>query len=141
MGEGFLGAGLNFTKEAPLVKVNLVAQVEKKKLDINYEKQTTEKNMHFHCSYFIPSCLKTCRRQKRALLTDSPICPEKQRVPFSPGSLVWDGVLELHSPSMWRPRKAQGSPPPLHNLRWRATSFNSWEESSLLAVLALDNVP
>ena len=44
--------------------------------------------MHFHCSYFIPSCLKTCHRQKRALLMDSPLCPEKQRAPFSPWSLV-----------------------------------------------------
>lgn len=141
LGEGFLGAGLNFTKEAPLVKVSLVAQVEEKKLDINYEEQTTEKNMHFHCSFFIPSCLKTCQRQKKALLMDSPICPEKQRVPFSPWSLVWDGVLELHSPWMWRLRKAQGSPPPSTTWDGEPTSFSSWEESILLAVLALDNVP
>lgn len=58
MREEFLGADLNFIKEAPLVKMSLVAHVEEKKLDIYSEEQTAEKGKHFHCSYFTPSSLK-----------------------------------------------------------------------------------
>lgn len=111
----------------------------KRKLGINSEEQTTEKNKHFHCSYFVFSYLKTYSRQKGIAQRFSSM-PEKQRIPFPQRCLACRGwsliaALALNVGA----QESTGKPPTIWD--GELTNTSSWEEYIPLAVVALDTMP
>lgn len=59
---------------------------------MNSEELTIEKNKHFHCRYLVPKYFFKPVIDNRALLKDSPVCPESRYPSHNGIWLVGDGV-------------------------------------------------